>query len=100
MEEKNVQPPILLRILTPEGMLSEIRCDAVNLTLSDDRTGRGGGSIGIHRDHAEAILALQKGPVFARTGNEEVFRTVLRGGFAAVRHNVVTVLTDGAAEEG
>ena len=99
MEEKNHLPPLLLRILTPEGVLAEVRCDAVQLTLSDDTAGRGGGGIGIRRGHAEAILALQRGPVSARTGSEEVYRATLRGGFAAVRHDVITVLTDGAAEE-
>lgn len=97
MEEKITQP-LLLRILTPEGVLAEVRCEAVQLMLSDDSAGRGGGGIGIRRGHTEAVLALQRGTVSARTGGEEVYRACLRGGFAAVHHDVITILTDGEAE--
>ena len=91
--------PLLLRILSPEGTLSEVRCEAVNLTMSDGKDGHGGGSIGVRRGHTSAVLALQKGVVLARAGEEEVFRAVIRGGFASVDHDIVTVITDGLCEE-
>ena len=89
-----------LRVLTPTGVSAETPCDSVRLTLRDDRNGRGGGSIGIRKGHADAVLALGRGPVRASLGSETVFRAEVEAGFASVKDNVVTVITDSARIEG
>ena len=86
--------PLELIVLTPHGRAADIRCDSVRLTLCDDENGRGGGSIGIHRGHLPAVLALGDGPADAVLHGESVFHAQLHGGFASVRDNVVQIITD------
>ena len=88
-----------LRILSPEGLQSEIVCDGVQLLLPDDADGRGGGSLGIRSGHAPAVMALDAGPVTATRGEETVLRAQVSGGFASVADNVVTVLSDSVSIE-
>lgn len=92
--------PLTLRLLTPAGTSAEAACDSVQLTLRDDRNGRGGGLIGIRRNHAPAVLAIGKGVIRASLGGKTVFRAVAEDGFASVGDNVVTVITDSAVIEG
>ena len=89
------EAPLTLRIVTPAGLAAQVRSDSIHLTLADDRHGRGGGDIGILRGHARAVLSLGPGPVRARIGTREVYRTVLSGGFARVERDIVTVVTNG-----
>ncbi len=95
MAEKD---PLTLRIVTPAGLAAETRADSVHLTLADDEKGRGGGDIAILRGHASAVLALGSGPARALRGGRECFRTELAGGFANVKNNVVTVVTEKTLE--
>lgn len=90
---------MMLRILTPHGPSAEIPCDSAVLTLRDDVEGQGGGLVGIQKDHAPAVMALGEGEIRASLGGNVVFRAVLQSGFASVRDNVITVITDSAEIE-
>jgi len=92
--------PLTLRLMTPTGTAAEVRCDSVQLTLRDDARGRGGGLTGILRGHAPAVMALGKGPARASLAGERVFSAAVDGGFASVRNDVITVITDSAAIDG
>ena len=85
-----------LRIVTPDGMAGETACDSVSLLLRDDTEGKKGGSVGIWKDHAPAVMALGSGPVTASLRGTRVLETSVYGGFASVRDNTVTVITDRA----
>ena len=97
MEETTA--PMTLRLLTPTGISAEVGCDSIRLTLRDDAEGRGGGAVGILRDHAPAVMALGKGAIRASLAGEVVFRAKADDGFASVRDNVITVITDSAVVE-
>jgi F0F1-type ATP synthase epsilon subunit len=89
MEER-----LLFRLLTPQGERCRIPCDAVELTAKDDASGRGGGSLGVRRGHLPAVAALEEGGrVRVLREGETVFTARLRGGFARVDRQQVTVLT-------
>ncbi|MGN1345405.1 MAG: hypothetical protein ACI4V1_01355 [Eubacteriales bacterium] len=85
-----------LSIVTLNGVTASVRCDSVHLTARDDGNGRGGGGIGIRRGHAPAMISLDDGDVTAFLEGKIVLRVRIRSGFAAVRRNVVTVLTEHA----
>lgn len=85
-----------LRLLTPAGVSAEAACDSVQLTLRDGADGHGGGRMGIQRDHAPAVLALGPGTVRASRAGAVVFLAEVGGGFASVKENVITVITDSA----
>ena len=88
--EKN-QNPFTLR-LVKDGEVTNISCDSIILVMPDAENGSGGGSLGIRPGHRKALIALARGPLCAKKGGAEVFRTVLEGGLAAVTAEGVTVL--------
>ncbi len=81
-------------LLTPAKEVADCRCDAVNLFEKDKADGWGGGSVGIHHGHLPAVLALAEGgTVKAVREGKTVFSACVRGGFARVDPESVTVLT-------
>ena len=90
--------PLELIVLTPHGEAVDVHCDSVHLTICDDETGHGGGQVGFHRGHLPAVLALGDGPADALLHGEAVFHTVVHGGFASVRNDVIRVITDSAVD--
>lgn len=90
--------PLEFIVLTPYGEAVDVHCDSVHLTVCDDETGHGGGQVGFHRGHLPAVLALGDGPADALLHGEAVFHTVVHGGFASVRNDVIRVITDSAVE--
>ena len=90
--------PIEFIVLTPHGKAVDIRCDSVHLVLCDDETGHGGGQVGLRRGHLPAVLALGDGPADALLHGETVFHTVLHGGFASGRADVIRVSTESDIE--
>ena len=100
--------PLELIVLTPHGEAVDVHCDSVHLTVCDDETGHGGGQVGFHRGHLPAVLALGDivcstslkvaGNRFTLLHGEAVFHTVVHGGFASVRNDVIRVITDSAVE--
>ena len=87
---------VTLKVVTPTGLFAEAECDAVTLTIADNADGRGGGSIGILRGHLPGVFALAPGEVQYRTGDKNTLCCTVRGGFASLQSDVLTILTDSA----
>ena len=93
--------PMEFVLVTPEGEAARLACDSVNLFAADNANGENGGSVGIHRGHLPAVIALEKGSaVIVKAEGREIFRAKTEGGFAHVRDDRVTVLTEGCSVEG
>ena len=89
-----MKTPIVFRIVTPDGIKANTDCESVNVFARDNEKGEGGGSVGIRPGHLPAIVALGKGEVCAFRDNKKVCSAFVEGGFAIVRDNTVTVMTD------
>ncbi len=85
---------LTLHIVTPVGAGGRIACDSIRLTLSDDESGRGGGSYGVRPGHTKALLALGEGKIEAYLAGETVLSGVGGEGFATIEKNSVTVVTE------
>ena len=85
---------LVFRLLTPQGERCSCPCDTVDLWAKDDAQGRGGGSMGVRRGHLPAVVALEEGSrVRVVSGEKTVYAARIRGGFARVDRESVTVLT-------
>ena len=85
---------LLFRVLTPQGEKFSGECEAVDLWARDDAEGNGGGSLGFRRGHLPAVVALAEGGrVKAMEGDNTVYSARIRGGYARVDRESVTVLT-------
>ena len=84
---------LTLKIVTPEGVDQTINCDSIVLWMAPDSKGKGEGSIGIHKDHVNAVIALGHGPLEAHSAGKKVFSARTESGFASVLNNTVTVVT-------
>ncbi len=84
---------INLVIVTPTGEAERVQCSAVTLYARDNKKGEGGGSVGILRGHAPAVIALEESSRIICTldGQKKVF--TVDGGFASVQNDTVTVVT-------
>ena len=78
-----------LRIVTPNRQLLDEEVTEVTAPGSL-------GEIGVLPDHATLLTALEIGVMSYRT-DQGVTRLALRGGFAEVANNVMTILADDAA---
>ena len=89
---------IKVKIVTPGGVNNsgvEFECDSVHLNAQEDAKGNNGGSFGVRYGHADALAALGKGKVEAYL-NGEIIKTIeISGGFAKIRKDSVTVITEG-----
>ena len=89
---------VAVKIVTPGGGNNsgiEFECDSVHLNAQEDAKGNNGGSFGVRYGHADALAALQKGKVEAYL-NGEIIKTIeISGGFAKIRKDSVTVITEG-----
>lgn len=91
---------LFFELITPEGIKFGSECDAVNLFARDNKKGAGGGSVGIRRGHARAIIALDDGKtVNVVLDGKTVFSAAVAGGFADVSDNKVTVITSGVPDK-
>ncbi len=87
---------LLIKIITPNSKPQEFVCDSINLQICDDAFGKGGGSYGIRKGHAKAILALDSGAIIAQREGATVCNIKTSGGFAVIENNTVTVTVDKA----
>lgn len=87
---------IRLTIVTPNKTAAELTCESVRMDAQDDERGRNGGGLGIRRGHRPAMIALSEGVVTAYREGKCVFRAKIQPGFATVRDNAVTILTEHA----
>ena len=84
---------LLFHLLTPLKEVASVRCDSVSLTEKDG-TQTLGGSIGIRHGHLPAVVALADGSkVNVMSEERMLFSAIIRGGFARVDRESVTVLT-------
>lgn len=100
MEEKNGM--IKLLVITPAGTAAEVECRSVRFNAKDGENGKGGGGIGIRKRHMKSLIAVEAGEIIAvtdgkLTGGKSDFRIKVKAGFAAVKDDVVTVITDAAS---
>ena len=84
---------LTLKIVTSDGKNQTIDCDSVTLWMTADSRGKGEGSIGIRKGHAEAVIALGNGPFSAHLENNPVFSGQTQGGFATVLKDTITIVT-------
>ena len=84
---------LLFHLLTPLKEVASCRCEAVSL-VEKDGTQAMGGSIGIRHGHLPAVVALAENSEVRVTSREKtVFSAKVRGGFARVDRESVTILT-------
>lgn len=92
--------PILLRVLTPAGVRSEVGCDDAVFIAADDPSGHGGGSVGIRRGHMPAVIALAENSVFkAYNAGKCVLEALVTKGVAEVKNDVITVVAESVTEQ-
>ena len=91
--------PLLLEIVTPEGVDRQFECDSISLWMAPDTRGKGEGSLGIRKGHIESVIALGNGPLTARLDGKTVFSAQTEGGFATVQQDKVTVVTPHLQQE-
>ncbi len=89
-----INQKLVLKLLSPQGLLQQVECDSVNLCIVDDKNGKGSGSYGIRKGHAKALICLSKGKIEARDGGKVVLSKEVDGGFANVENDTVTVVAD------
>lgn len=87
---------ITLVILTPEGEKARLSCSHVTLFAKDNARGEGGGSFGIRRGHLPALAALKENSLVEAISDGGQVRFCVGGGFASIRDEVVTVVTENA----
>lgn len=93
---KSMDAGLTLRLAPCDGKSTLVHCDSVRLVAKDGAKGSGGGSLGIRRGHAPALIALARGPVLAYLEGEMVYEAEFSGGVALVEHDTVTVFPDGS----
>lgn len=91
MSDKN-SCPLTVKIITPEGEKNEIYCESLTVTVRDNEKGKGGGSYGIRKGHAEALIALDKGKITAKKGEEIILSETFPEGFLSVKNNYIEII--------
>lgn len=89
---------LTLKIATPKGARDPILCDSIQLTISDDLSGRGGGGYGIRPGHAKALLTLDRGVIKASLSGRNILTGKTGAGFVNVEQNTVAVVTEDFSE--
>ena len=85
---------LTVNIVTPKRTYGPFQCDYVHLTASDDLKGKGGGSYGIRKGHAKALISLDEGMVEAFCAGENILVGESGYGFATVDSNIVNVVVE------
>ena len=81
-----------LRIYTPEREVADVEVREVTAPATL-------GEIGVLPDHAALVTSLDPGTLsYREAAGAKTVRLTIGAGFAEVRDNVMTVLTDSAAE--
>lgn len=86
--------PLLLKIIDDDGNEQTCHCDMVKLNCKYDLNDKNGGSLGIKKGHAKALIALSKDNVRAFLNGEEIFKSDQLSGIAKVENNTIIVLKD------
>ena len=86
---------VKLIVITPRGEAANVECESATVFCRDGINGENGGSIGIMRGFLPSLIALKEGsPVRAMSGGKPVFEARVKGGFASVKDDIVTVMTE------
>ena len=86
---------IRLIVITPAGEAANVESASVTVFCRDGVNGENGGSIGIMHGFLPSLIALEPGSrVRAMLDGKPVYEAVVSGGFAGVRDDTVTVLTE------
>lgn len=85
---------LTLVIVTPEGEAARAECSHVTVYAADGADGLNGGSVGIRRGHAPALIALENNSRVIAKNGESCLEFTVAGGFAGVRNDAVTVVTE------
>ena len=86
---------VKLIVITPRGEAADVGCESVTVFCRDGINGENGGSIGIMRGFLPSLIALKEGsPVRAMSGGKPVYEARVQGGFASVKDDIVTVMTE------
>lgn len=90
---------LTLKIVTPDKAVESVECDSIQLTVSDNERGKGGGSYGIKQGHVESLISLNEGTIKAFLKGKTVLCGKTKGGFATVKNNTVTAIVDSFIKE-
>jgi len=86
--------PITLSIVTPGGRATVMKCESVRFNVPDgEKKGDKGGSVGIRKGHADALMSLDKCTVSVLSENGESRKFRVGKGMAMIGSNRVTFLT-------
>ncbi len=92
---------LLLTLSAPDRAQIRVRCDSVRFAVPDSADGKiPGGSVGIRRGHADALMTVADGDVLAFSDGGQVLRCRVEDGVAAVGADGVTVLAARLAPDG
>ena len=89
-----MQDKLLFKLITPDGLQKETDCESVTINISEDENGKNSGSYGIRKGHANAIFSLDDGEITVKNKDEIIYTVVVKGGFALMQDNVLTVMTN------
>lgn len=84
---------IKLRVVTPQGLLLETKCDSLVMPAAD------GGLIGVRYGHTKAIIALSNGKIKATLGGRIIAETSVPGGYARIDKDEAVIITEGVAPD-
>lgn len=87
---------LTLKIVTPSAKPCVIDCDSVNVTVCDNKDGKGGGSYGIHKGHIRSVMSLDKGVIRADRDGETVYFAKSGVGFCTVDKDTVIAVVESA----
>lgn len=87
----NKEMPLTLKITSPDGSLPEVYCDSITLCIADNLKGTGGGSYGIRKGHADALIAIGKGEIRAFADGVQIFSHPGDRGFARICKSTITI---------
>ena len=85
---------IALNIITPQGTYGPYHCDSVHLTVCDSKNGKGGGSYGVRKGHAKALLALDEGYMDGFLSQKIVIQGKSGCGFATIDEDTITAVVE------
>lgn len=91
---KNQKNKLVLKTVTANDPPTSAEYDEVLVSVTDGEKGKGGGLYGISPGHPDAVFLLSEGKLTAKSDGAVVLTCNVKGGFAKVSKNTVTVVTE------
>ena len=99
INSENMSGPIHLSVVTHGGRALDLDCVSVRFNVPDgEKNKNSGGSVGIRKGHADALMSLKAGCVKTFSENGESCEFRVGNGIAMVGSNRVTLITDTYSE--